>query len=326
MCAVQEKENRAGRTVVYCLGETGAKVMDRAVLKRDRLPNNAEWFCIRCGPIGRGSAEMIRRDFEDKEYLLLLFDLRDGYDDMRNKHDDRSNEAGDPRFYLAAQIAGFIASIARGQGLKIFSAVTVGDRMGGGETSRLLSETLLSIGETSDCILTLSYPSEQHPEEPLWQAAQLLLSMTVPRFVSLNLADVRKMFPNGGRAYLGAGHADGADLVKAAGELLSSCEFTEQLKQAGGLCIHISCPEAGLDSRGIEQATRPLYAIAPPDADIIWSVRPEEVPQAGTHIIVLASDRLNRAFKPCQTENAKKKRSTTAAPAIFTRTAWSAKR
>lgn len=295
MGTVKHEKSGAGRTVVYCIGETGAKVMDRAAPKLDDLPNNEEWFCIRCGPFGMGSVEMIRRDLKDKEYLLLLFDLRDGYDGM-------CNGAGNQCFYFAVDIAGFIAVTAREQGLKVFSAVAEGDIMGGGITRQYLHESLWSVGEDSDCILTLPYTKEQPPEELLWQASQLLLSLP-----DLDLADVRELFPNGGIAYLGAGHADGAQPARAAEELLSSREFTEQLKQAGGLFIHFSCPEAGADLDLIEQTVRSIQNTAPPDADIIWNARLEEAPQAETHLILLAADPRNKVLKKRRAEERKRK-------------------
>lgn len=325
MCAVKEEENRAGRTAVpsrrraavYCLGETGAKVMDRAVLERDHLPNdlaewfcirgggffdiwdglskNDEWFCIRSGPFDEKLAEMTKRALEGKEYLLLLFDLRSGYEDMRYGGSSLSTE----------QIAGLIVSLARKQGLKVFCAVTTGGIMGGGVSRQLLYEGLRCIGESADCILTLPCTAGQRPEELLWQASRLLLSTTTPQYISLDPADVRELFPNGGTAWLGTGQANSAQLADAVTDLLSSREFTEQLKQAAGLLIHISCPEAAAYPQSIEQAVRPLLAAAPPDADILWSVRLEEGPQTGTRIIVLAADRLNRRFKQHSNEKEK---------------------
>lgn len=317
MGTVEQEENRAGRTVVYCLGETGAKVMDRAVLERGYLPNNvAEWFCIRGGgffDIWDGlskndgwfcirdgffdikSAETMRHDFEGKEYLLLLFDLCNGCDETPD---------GIVCNYLSS-IALSIVELAKEQGLKVFSAITTGRRVKS-VSGHTIYDYLWCIEEISDCILTLPCTAAQRPEELLWQASQLFFSMIVPQFINLDPEDVREMFPNRAKARLGAGQAGGAQLADAVTDLLSSHEFTGRLKQADGLIIYISCPEAGADPQSIEQAARPLLAAAPPEADILWSVRLEEDPYAETRIIVFAAGQWNRALKQRRAEKLKR--------------------
>ena len=110
-----------------------------------------------------------------------------------------------------------------------------------------------------------------HSDEVLYRMVRSVSDLiTSPGFVNLDLADVRSVLSNTGRARVGVGEASGADrAATAAQRAMTDPLLDEDMGDARGLLISISGGEDMLLTE-VDEVASAIADMATPDAEIIW--------------------------------------------------------
>ncbi len=178
-----------------------------------------------------------------------------------------------------------VAEVARRLGILTVAVVTTPFAFEGRRRMRAAEQGLAQLAEQADSLIVV--PNQNlfrvanpamtlrdafvHSDEVLYRMVRSVSDLvTSPGLVNLDLADVRTVLANTGRARVGVGEADGAErAATAARRAMADPLLDEDMGEARGLLIAISGGDDLLLNE-VDEVACAIADMAMPDADIIW--------------------------------------------------------